>query len=46
MGARQTVRTTVRSSTSTRVRANGTPNNSGYKQCNMCKGTGVVRKGK
>ena len=46
MAARQTVHTTVRSSTTTRVRRNGNSNNSGYRQCNMCHGTGVVRKGK
>ena len=44
--AKQTVKTTTVSTTRTRVRANGSANASGYKQCNMCKGTGVVRKGR
>lgn len=43
--AKQVVRTTT-STTSTRVRKNGSTNSAGYKQCNMCHGTGVVRKSK
>ena len=47
MATRQTVRTvTTTSNTRTRVRKNGNPNSSGYKQCNMCHGSGVVRKSK
>lgn len=42
--AKQTVRTTTVSTTRTRVNKNGSANSSGYKQCNMCHGTGVVRK--
>ena len=30
----------------TRVPKNGKSNNSGYKQCNMCHGTGVIKKSK
>lgn len=30
--------------TKTRVSKSGGTNNSGYKQCNICHGTGVVRK--
>lgn len=41
--AKQTVKT---SSTKTRVRRNGSSNKSGYRQCNMCHGSGIVRKGK
>lgn len=33
-----------RSTTRTRVRKNGSSNSSGYKQCNICHGSGVVRK--
>jgi DnaJ-class molecular chaperone len=34
------------STTRTRVNKNGNSNKAGYKQCNMCHGSGVVRKGK
>jgi len=41
--AKQTVKTIVK----TRVRKDGKSNSSGYEQCNMCHGTGVVKsKGK
>lgn len=40
---KQTVKTTVK----TRVKKSGKTNSSGYKQCNICNGTGVVKsKGK
>ena len=29
----------------TRVKKDGSENNEGYLQCNMCHGTGVVKKG-
>lgn len=32
------------SNTRTRVNKNGSANNAGYKQCNICHGSGVVRK--
>lgn len=40
--AKQTVKTKVR----TRVKKSGGSNSGGYRICNMCRGTGVVRKGK
>lgn len=41
--AKQTVKTTVK----TRVRKDDKSNSSGYKQCNICRGTGVIKsKGK
>lgn len=30
--------------TKTRVKRNGTANKAGYMQCNMCRGTGIVKK--
>lgn len=39
--ARQKVKTTK---VKTRVKKDGSTNKSGYRQCNMCKGTGVVKK--
>lgn len=30
----------------TRVKKNGSKNSGGYRICNMCHGTGVVKKGK
>ena len=37
----------VKTKTRTRVKKNGGTNKSGYKQCNICHGTGVVKsKGK
>ena len=42
--ARQIVRTV--SKTRTRVKKNGSVNNAGYRQCNMCHGTGIVKVGK
>ena len=42
--AHQTIKTI--SNTRTRVNRNGNSNKSGYRQCNMCRGSGVVRKGK
>lgn len=41
---RQTVK--VSSRTKTRVKKNGSPNSSGYMQCHICHGTGVVKVGK
>jgi DnaJ-class molecular chaperone len=38
--AKQRVTTTK---TKTRVPKNGGTNKSGYRQCNMCKGSGIVR---
>lgn len=37
MGQRQRI-------TKTRVRRNGAANSGGYMQCNICKGTGIVKK--
>ena len=31
------------SKTKTRVKKNGSANKAGYRQCNMCRGTGVIR---
>lgn len=38
--AKQKIKTT----TKTRVKKNGGTNKGGYRQCNICKGTGVVKK--
>lgn len=35
----------ITSTTKTRVKKNGDPNSEGYLQCNICHGTGVVKKG-
>jgi hypothetical protein len=38
--AKQKVKTTIR----TRVKKNGKANKGGFKQCNMCHGTGLIKK--
>lgn len=35
----------VTNTTTTRVKKNGSPNDSDYMQCNICHGSGVVKKG-
>lgn len=36
----------VKTTTKTRVKKDGSSNSGGYRQCNICKGTGVVKKKK